>query len=193
MASEARRGQILEAAAAAVLSQGYLPLALDKLARDAGVSKALIYNHFPTQHDLLNAVLAREFQALTDNGAEAAADQPELMDAALALASLYFDHVSRRGAVIHIVLRDQYMARKLDPALARQRDAIVRRLARTARRCLHIPAKENIAAINMVITIPEEAGRLAYGGEIATDRGRELCAELVRSSIGALSHVAQPS
>src|SRR6185436_12276203 len=65
-----RREQLLDAAALSIVEQGFLPLPLERLARRAKVSKALIYAYFPTQHDLFNALLARELDALFAAGLE---------------------------------------------------------------------------------------------------------------------------
>jgi AcrR family transcriptional regulator len=185
LAPEVRRDQIIKAAGQLVLKQRHLPLKLDHLAQATGVSKALIYAYFPTQFDLFNAVLEQEFQALAAGGVEAASIGDDLEAAASACALAYFDHVAAAGPLIHVILRDPYLSGHIAPELAAFRDRIVRRLARLARRDLKLPARENVAAITMITTIPEEAGRLVYAGELPLERGRELCAELVSSSIAA--------
>ncbi len=177
----------MEAAAAMVLKRGYLPVSLDDLSKAVGVSKALIYAYFPTQHDLFNAVLARGFEALAARGIGALSAGAELETAALETALCYFDHVAERGPLMHIILRDRFMAGAVDSANRRARDRIIRPLARTVRRRLGWPAREVIAIINMVITIPEESGRLAHAGEMDRDRARELTASLVSSSLKAFS------
>lgn len=187
LSPEIRRKGILDAAAVIVLDQGYLPLPLDRLAREASVSKALIYVYFPTQHDLFNALLAVEFEALFNAGLAEAVEQAPLEVAARACACIYFHHVARHGPLSHVILRDHYMQRKLSPDLARRRDRLVRAIARASRRELHLHAKENIAAINLVITIPEETGRLAYAGMIAADRAAGVCETLVTSALAALA------
>jgi AcrR family transcriptional regulator len=188
---EVRRGQIVEAAAGLVLQQGHLPLPMDALARSAGASKALIYAYFPTQHDLFNALLSREFRALEARGVVEASAQWDLNQAAFDCALLYFEHVASAGPLIHLILRDPYMAGHVAQDVAIFRDRIIRRLARRARGALRLRAKENIAAINMIITIPEEAGRLKYAGDISLDRGRELCRQLMLSSLDAFTPRAE--
>ena len=49
--------RIVAAADAIFLEAGVLPLALGDVADRAEVSRSLIYARFPTQHDLMNAVL----------------------------------------------------------------------------------------------------------------------------------------
>jgi AcrR family transcriptional regulator len=157
-----------------------------RLTPDAGVSKALIYAYFPTQHDLFNAVLASDFETMATRGIEAASRRASLADAALETALAYHDHVAENGPLAHIVLRDAYMAGRVSRPVAAFRDAIVRRLARLARRELSVEANENIAAINLITTIPEQCGRLVWQGDMTPERGRQLCAELIASSLSAL-------
>lgn len=184
--AEARRRQIIEAAARLVLEQGYPPLAPERIAEAVGVSKALIYGYFPDQHALFNALLAREFAALDAAGLEAASQAATLDAAALGCAELYFRHVCDHGPVIHVVLRDIFMARRLDPGLAAVRDRVVRRLARLVRRELHLPPDEAVAAITLATTIPEDAGRLVWQGDLSPESGLELCRRLTAAAILAL-------
>lgn len=184
---EERRALILDAAERLVLAQGGLPLPLDEVARAARVSKALIYAYFPSQYDLANAMLARRFEALMAAGLARAAAQPDLTAAALACADLYYDQVAQIGPVIHVILRDPYMAGRIDPAIAAARDRVSRTLARAAHRGLKLPAKEAVATLSLLTTIPEESGRLAFGGELTLERGRELTERLARSALQALA------
>jgi AcrR family transcriptional regulator len=185
--AEARRAQLLQAAARLVLVQGYLPLPLDRLALEAGVSKALIYSYFPLQHDLFNAVVAERFADLAALGIEAASRGEDFAKAVLAAGDIYFAHVAEGGPVAHIVLRDLYMARKLAPELALFRDRVIRPLARRGRRELGLSPQEAVGAANLLITIPEEAGAMAFSGEMAFDRARELCQRLLASGLASLS------
>jgi AcrR family transcriptional regulator len=56
---EARRDQILDAAARTVLSDGVTAVGLEQLARDVGISKALAYTYFRNRYDLLAAMAGR--------------------------------------------------------------------------------------------------------------------------------------
>lgn len=187
LSPEVRRGQILDAAEVLLIAHGGLPLPLEELARAAQVSKALIYAYFPNQHDLANALLARRMSALLAAGLEDAAAPADLLDAAQACARLYFEEVAQAGPVAHIILRDPFMAGRIDPALAAIRDRIARRLARAGRATLRLSPKEAVAALSLMTTIPEEAGRLVHAGDLSLERGRELTARLIGSSLRALT------
>jgi AcrR family transcriptional regulator len=185
LAPEVRRGQLIDAAAALVLEQAHLPVSLERLGEAAGASKALIYAYFPTQHDLFNAVLARGFEALSEAGLLQAVEGPSLAAAAHACASIYFDHVATDGPLIHFILRDHFMIGKVSAANRRYRDLIALRLARMARRELRFAAKENVATFNLVVTIPELAGRMAWKGEMERERAKDLMTDLISSSLEA--------
>jgi len=187
LSADVRRRQILDAAAALVLVQGHLPLPLEALAGRVGVSKGLIYEYFPTQADLFNALLTETAAALEAAGLPAVVSDPDLMAAAQAGADLYLRHVAERGPLMHFILRDAYMSRSFAAEAVRLRDRVLRAFARRARRELRLPAAEALAAVLLVQAIPEEMGRLTWQGDIPLERGRELTAQMVASSVAALS------
>lgn len=190
---EIRRQQIIAAARTLLLEKGYLPLPMEALAAQAGVSKGLVYGYFPTQHDLFNAMLLEEFAALEEAGLAAALSAPGLAARTQAAAELYLRHVALRGPALHYILRDSYMAGRFDPQARRLRDRILRGFARLARRELRLPPQEAIAAVAMVIAIPEETGRLVWQGELQLPRALEMAGRLVASSISALRPAGQAS
>jgi len=185
LAPEARRAQIVAAAGRVALELGYLPAPLDRLGREAGASNALIYAYFPTQHALFNALLAHHFGLLAAAGLETASAEPSLLEAAQGCAEIYFDHIVKYGPIIHLILRDQFMVAHVDAANRAFRDRVMLRLARASRRTLGLASKENVATVNLVTTIPEQAALLAWRGELEQERTRELMMELIASSLAA--------
>lgn len=68
MAPADRRRQILDAAAALMISTGHSGCSLEEVAKAAQISKPLIYKYFPNREDLLKAMLEREFADLRGRG-----------------------------------------------------------------------------------------------------------------------------
>jgi AcrR family transcriptional regulator len=184
---EVRRAQILEAAAKMVVEQGYLPLPLEQLARQAGTSKALIYTYFPTQYALFNAMLEREIHSLALGGLDTASRVDDLEQAAVLCGMLYFEHVARNGPLLNILMTDLYMAGHLDPKVMKVRDELVERLKRLARSKLPLSEREIAAALEMMAAIPDEAGRLVFHNELDQTTARRLCHGLIVSSLKALA------
>ena len=110
LSPQLRRTQILDAAAQLILEQGYLPLPIERLARTAGSSKALIYTYFPTQYQLFNALLERELGSLSTAGLITASQVGDLDQAAVLCGMLYFEHVARSGPLLQILTADLYMS-----------------------------------------------------------------------------------
>lgn len=185
LAPEARRETLLEVAGDLVLEQGFLPIGVQDLADAAKVSKALVYRYFPEPHDLYNALVERGFDELLAAGLEAAVQRAALADAATAAAELYFRRVAETGPVIHIILRDRFMAGRLSPRAAAVQARIARRFARGLRREFQLPLRECVACVSLGMTLPEECGRLVYQGELDEARGAEVCRELVLGVIDA--------
>ena len=62
----ARRKQLLEAAQEVFVAQGYHAAAMDDIAERAGVSKPVLYQHFPGKLELYLALLDTHCDAILD-------------------------------------------------------------------------------------------------------------------------------
>ena len=60
LSPEARANQILEQTADLIQREGLAAVSMERLARDVGISKGLVYNYFPSRDALLAALLKRE-------------------------------------------------------------------------------------------------------------------------------------
>jgi AcrR family transcriptional regulator len=73
-----RRAQILETATSTFARAGYAGTSLDDIAREAGVSRVILYRHFESKADLYRAVLDRAYERLA-----AMVPGPEFSDASV--------------------------------------------------------------------------------------------------------------
>lgn len=176
----ARIAQILDIADRLVIEAGALPIPMKRVGDAMGSSRALIYAYFPDADHLAEAVLERQMGWLAEAGLIAALAGADFGDNVLAAGRIYLDHVARRGPVIHLAVRD--LAR-VGGRVARPHVAVLRALARTARRDLRLPAHEALVLVELLVTIPEEAGRLVFEGAIDLVDAHALCARLLSSSI----------
>ncbi len=60
MPPERRREQLLDAALSVILAQGYSGVSMEAVARAAGVTRPVVYDHFPNLSRLLYALIERE-------------------------------------------------------------------------------------------------------------------------------------
>ena len=99
----ARRLQLLQAAQEVFVAQGFHAAAMDDIADRAGVSKPVLYQHFPGKRELYLALLELQVTELTDRVREAmsgTADNRERVDGAV---GAYFDFIDAEGEAFRLV------------------------------------------------------------------------------------------
>lgn len=182
-----RQADLLARAAAAILDQGGLPLAFERLARLASVSKALVYNYFPTQGALGCALLQHELDAIDRTAVGAVAAIADPLQAARAGSNLYFDLISARGPILHLLLADPVVAQGEGRAMVVRAALLLRPLVRRLRSALKLTPREANAVLHLLMTYPEEAGRKVSRGEANSGLARQLSGDAVVAGLAALS------
>jgi AcrR family transcriptional regulator len=89
----ARRKQLLAAAQEVFVAQGYHGAAMDDIALRAGVSKPVLYQHFPGKLELYLALLDTQTEALAATVAQAMSATDDNHERVHAVVSAYFDFV----------------------------------------------------------------------------------------------------
>jgi len=181
-----RRTDLLSHAARGVLAQGGLPLSYDQLAVAAGVSKALVYHYFPSQLALGTALVEEELTSVDrrELGRLAALEDP--VAAARACADLYFDIVADRGPLLHILLADPLLNQGQTAHITARSGLLLLPLVRRLRRAFGISAREANIIVQLLVTLPEEAGKQVFQGSSTRERARRLCADTVEATLSAL-------
>lgn len=94
---QARRRQLLGAAQEVFVAQGYHAAAMDDIAERAGVSKPVLYQHFPSKLELYLALLDQHAERLVDRVREALASTTDNKARVAASVMAYFDFVDGEG------------------------------------------------------------------------------------------------
>lgn len=95
MPRSARRKQLLAAAQEVFVANGYHSAAMDDIAERAGVSKPVLYQHFPGKLELYLALLDTQTQALGDAVVAALAGHSDNRERIHGVLSAYFAFVDR--------------------------------------------------------------------------------------------------
>ena len=104
--AEERREAILNAALEVFARRGYNGASIDEIAQPAGISKALIYEHFPSKRDLHASLLERHVQEIFERLAEAAAT-PDPGEVRLrAGVDAFLEFVETRRDAFRMIFRD---------------------------------------------------------------------------------------
>ncbi len=93
----ARRRQLLHAALEVFVANGYHAAAMDDIAERAGVSKPVLYQHFPSKLELYLALLDQHAESLVVRVREALASTTDNRLRVAASVAAYFDFVDGEG------------------------------------------------------------------------------------------------
>ena len=99
----ARRAQLLEAAQEVFVAQGFHAAAMDEIADRAGVSKPVLYQHFPGKRELYLALLEQQVTLLTDRVREAMEGTDDNRTRVNGAVGAYFDFINADGAAYRLV------------------------------------------------------------------------------------------
>src|SRR3712207_150740 len=99
----ARRKQLLAAAQQVFVAQGYHAAAMDEIAERAGVSKPVLYQHFPGKLELYLALLDTHCEALLSRLHEAMAETIDNKERVRNATKAYFDFVDHESEAFRLV------------------------------------------------------------------------------------------
>ena len=121
----ARRRQLLGAAQEVFVAQGYHAAAMDEIAERAGVSKPVLYQHFPGKLELYLALLDESVDALTATVRRALESTTDNKQRVSATFTAFFDFVASTGQAFRLVFESDL----------RNEPAVRERLDRSMRDC----------------------------------------------------------
>ncbi|GAB3621967.1 TetR/AcrR family transcriptional regulator [Mariniluteicoccus endophyticus] len=103
MPRDQRRAQLLGAAGGVFADKGYHAAAMDDIAEAAGVSKPVLYQHFPSKLELYQALLDSAAEALTERVTDAMRAHDSNKERVRAAIGAFYDFVSESGRQFRFV------------------------------------------------------------------------------------------
>jgi AcrR family transcriptional regulator len=165
MPAQARREQLLDVTKAIVVERGFHAVSIEGVAREAGISRPIVYGHFDDLAGLLDALVRRE-------GARALGQLAEVLPAALARSDARERLTAALGGYLEAVQADpdtwrlvlvphEGAPRVLHEAISRGRAAVVEQLAAALRDGDHgLDAPDPELAAHLLSALADEAARL---------------------------------
>jgi AcrR family transcriptional regulator len=176
-----RRAALLDAARRALVESGYEGASMEDIARHAGVSKTLVYHHFPNRQAVLIALLDEEHNRFLADLAQAIS--PGLTPRQMLERGIgaYFAAVERLGDAFprffgEIAARAPEFAERVDAI----RDGVTQAVARVFEaEAPPTPEAERVLAARMLVGGVEAAAEeWRKRQELPRDRAAALCAAL---------------
>ncbi len=187
LAPEARAGQILDFAARLIIEEGLTELSMERLGREAGISKALIYNYFPNRTDLLRALLEREMEVLRERQAAQTREASDFRDLVYRTTRTYVAQVKERGALLQRLWAEAAVARTVAEQNLRGRDEALRYMARQVVKEYGLPKDVAVSAVDMQMAMTEAAAQHLPSSHNDVDFATNICVSLLLGGLDALA------
>lgn len=132
MPREVRRVQLLTAAQDVFVANGYHASGMDDIAEHAGVSKPVLYQHFPGKLELYLALVESHVDALIAKVTTALESTTDNKPRVRAAVGAYFDFVQEEGSAYQLVFESDLRGEPVvQAAIARANTACVDALTQT--------------------------------------------------------------
>ncbi|MGI9084807.1 MAG: TetR/AcrR family transcriptional regulator [Aeromicrobium sp.] len=148
----ARRAQLLDVALEVFVEQGYHAASMDEIADRAGVSKPVLYQHFPGKLDLYLALLETSCDTVIAGVRDALASTTDNRERVQATIELWYDYVADQGAAFRLVFESDLTN---DPSVREQVDRVIHESASAIAEVIHedtgLPAPaSHLLAVSLV-------------------------------------------
>jgi AcrR family transcriptional regulator len=192
----ARRKQLLAAAQEVFVAQGYHAAAMDDIAERAGVSKPVLYQHFPGKLELYLALLDTHGDALVEKVRAAMAETSDNKERVAGSMRAYFEFVDHESEAFRLVFESDL----------RNEPAVRERVDRVERLCIESIAEtimgdtgvarapaELLAAGLVGISVTAAQFWLAGGRKVDKDDALAMLAALAWRGIASFPMHSEPS
>ncbi|MBW9206730.1 TetR/AcrR family transcriptional regulator [Mumia sp. zg.B53] len=178
----ARRAQLLEAAREVFVDNGYHAAAMDDIAERAGVSKPVLYQHFPGKLELYLALLDSACDTVVESVRDALASTEDNKARVQATIDVFYSYVASDQAAFRLVFESDVTN---EPEVRRRVDRVNTETAEAVAAVIHddtgLPAvASELLAVSLV-------GMAHVGARYWLDQGSALSKEEAVAMVSALS------
>jgi AcrR family transcriptional regulator len=188
MPRDQRRIQLLDAASEVFASKGYHAAAMDDIAEAAGVSKPVLYQHFPSKLDLYLALLDQSCDRLVEVVEGALASTDDNADRVIATVAAFYEFVSSESGQFRFVFESDLTGDgAVQLRLSRVNDEISDAIAEVIAEDTSLPPQQaKLLAVSLVGIAQVSARYWTSGGTsaITLDEAKQLVSSLAWRGIG---------
>jgi AcrR family transcriptional regulator len=147
-----RRVQLLDSALEVFVAQGYHAAAMDDIAERAGVSKPVLYQHFPGKLDLYLALLDAACDQVLDNCRQALVSTHDNKTRVAAAMAAFYSYVAGERGAFRLVFESDLTS---EPAVREHVDRVTTGCAAMIADVIHDdtglpPAQSHLLAVSLV-------------------------------------------
>jgi AcrR family transcriptional regulator len=181
MPRDARRAQLLESAREVFVAQGYHAAAMDDIAERAGVSKPVLYQHFPGKLDLYLALLDESCDTVIEATREALASTDDNKQRVTATVHVFYDYVANAHGAFRLVFESDLIK---EAAVRERVDRVTRECAEAIAAVIHedtgLPDEQSLLLAASLVGMAQVSARfwLDSEAELAQQDAATLVAAL---------------
>ncbi len=183
---EVRKHMILDRAAALVAAEGVSAVTMDRVGREAGVSKPLVYAYFQNVTTLLQELLLRDQRRLWDQQTIAVSAAKDFDELIRLTTGTYLSHVESSGIHIQRLMNEPAVAAVLQKHEHERRQRVVDFLAKEMARTLSIPRDIANLVIELSLGMTGSAGEMVSRGAVSRKKIEEILVCLYKGNAQAL-------
>lgn len=187
-----RRAQLLESALAVFVENGYHQAAMDDIAARAGVSKPVLYQHFPGKLELYLALIDRHTGELEALVRDAMTRSDNNKARITTMVNAYFDFVGQEGAAFRLIFESDLAN---VPEVRRRLDQIeltcARVMADIIRSETSMDQDEALLVGAQLVGLAQTSARywLTHEARVSKETAIRVTGSLIRRGIGAFPAV----
>ncbi|WP_067680973.1 TetR/AcrR family transcriptional regulator [Tsuneonella dongtanensis] len=180
-----RRRLILDHAAEVIAQEGVSALSMERIGREAGVSKSLVYNYFPNLNELLSELLERELRRLRRMQGQAAEGAETFEGLVRAVTHVYLKYIDERGLLLERLQAEPHVSAVHDPT-EYGRETAVDYLTELVMRHFELPRDIARAATDISFGLPASAGAYLHRHGMPRPVLEDLTVAMIIGSVTAL-------
>ncbi len=185
LSPEVRKELILDHAADVVAAEGVSALSMERLGREAGISKSLVYAYFPSMKGLLKTLLQREYRRLRILQT-AAADSAETFEQLIRrVTATYLSYMEERGLILDRLAAEPSLSDQGDPTEYSREKSVVY-FAEIIRDNFDIDMSVALPALDISFGMPAAAGHYLTRHDVSRQTIEDITVTMIIGSIEAL-------
>ncbi|HET6627346.1 MAG TPA: TetR/AcrR family transcriptional regulator [Nocardioidaceae bacterium] len=196
MPRTARRAQLLESALGVFVAQGYHAAAMDDIADRAGVSKPVLYQHFPGKLDLYLALLDQSCDTIIDATRAALESTDDNKERVAATMQVFYDYVANAHGAFRLVFESDLTN---EPAVRERVDRVTAECASHIATVIHedtgLPDEQSRLLAVSLVGMAQVSARYWLDGErgIGQDDAATLISSLAWRGIRGFPRTDDPA
>jgi len=185
LAPKERKALILDHTAAMIAREGVAQLSVERIGKEAGISKSLVYAYFPNLTELLRELYQREMKRFRRLQAEAASTATTFEELVRSITHVYLTYMHQQGLLIERLQSEPSVSQAHDPTEF-SRDRAVDYLTEIVIHHFDLPHDIARAATDISFGLPASAGAYLQRGNLDLKTLEDLTVTMI---IGTIVHV----